>query len=129
MKKEIIILLIGISVISSANDLDINNDEELIENPDVERLDNQIELISFIDGIAIEVDKTGYIFDEPIEIRAWKMLINIIGIKLPSINSFDIFFYISGIWYVKASRFFGRVNDNNMPPSVRGFAIGNIEWG
>jgi hypothetical protein len=125
---EVIILLIGISVVSSANDLDINNDEVLIENPDVEQSDNQIEIISYITGHAFDVDKTGFIFNEPIDITAWKMSINILGIKIPSIHSFNMLFYISAVSSVKASRFFGRVNENDMPPSVNGFAIGNVEW-
>ena len=131
---KIMILLISISAISSANNVNINDDKELIENPEVERLDNQIEVITYIEGIAFDVDKTGFIFNKPIEITAYKMSISLIGIKLPSDFLHDIlhlqmFFYISGISYVKASRFFGRVNDDNNPPSVRGFAIGTIEWG
>ena len=89
---QVIILLIGISVISSAND--INIEEELIENPEVEKLNNQIELISYIGGIAFDVDKTGFIFDKPIKITPWKSAIFLFGIKLPSIYSFDMFFYI-----------------------------------
>jgi len=85
---KVIILLIIISGISSANDVNINNNEELIENTEIKHLDNQIELISYITGLAYYVDKTGFIFNEPIEINAWKMSINIIGIKLPFL-SFD----------------------------------------
>jgi len=39
-----------------------------------------------------------------------------------------MFFYLVQISYVKASHFFGRVYDDGTPPTVRGFAIGNIEW-
>ena len=41
---KVIILLIGISVISSAND--INIEEELIENPEVEKLKSKVSDLS-----------------------------------------------------------------------------------
>ena len=87
---KVIILLIGISVISSAND--INIEEELIENPEVEKLNNQIELISYIRGIAFEVNKTGFIFNKPIKITPWKSAIFITGIKLSSLYPYKMFF-------------------------------------
>ena len=104
---EAIILLIGISVISSAND--INVEEELLENPEVEELNDQIEIISYIRGTAFEVDKSGFINNEPIKITPWKTSIFIIGIKLPTLYSFNLFFYDYPNSIVRVFSFFGNV--------------------
>ena len=123
---EVIILLLGISIISSANGIKIN--EELIENPECEQLNNQVELISYIRGTAFEVDKTGFVYDEPIKIAPWKTTIIITGIKLPSKYSYNIFFIDYPNSIVRASRFFGNViRVNEYQFEVYGFAIGNIE--
>ena len=73
---DVTIILIGISVISSANDIKFKKD--LIENPEVEELNDEIELISFIWGTAFSVERTGYIFNKPIKISPWKTTIHII---------------------------------------------------
>jgi hypothetical protein len=124
---KVIILLIGISVISSAND--INIEEELIENPEVEKLNNQIELISYIGGIAFSVNKTGFIFNKPIRITPWKTAIFIMGIKLPSLYSYNMFFYDYPNSILRVSRFFGNVKQvYEFSFEVSGIAIGNIEY-
>ena len=124
---KVIILLIGISVISSAND--INIEEELIENPEVEKLNNQIELISYIRGIAFEVNKTGFIFNKPIKITPWKSAIFITGIKLSSLYPYKMFFYDYPNSIVRVSRFFGNVIQvKEFSFEVSGIAIGNIEY-
>ncbi|KYK21294.1 hypothetical protein AYK24_09405 [Thermoplasmatales archaeon SG8-52-4] len=122
----IIVLFISVNVTSK--DTSISNDVIVEDNGEIKPLDNQIEIISFITGLAYYVDKIGCIINKPIEITAYKMSINILGFKHPSDYFYNVFFDISGISYLKASRFFGRVNENGMPPSVSGFAIGNIEW-
>ena len=114
---EVLILLIGISVISPANG--INFKEELIEAPEVENLNNQKEIISYIKGTAFEVDKSGYIINEPINITPWKTAIFIIGIKLPSLYSYNLFFYDNPDSIVRASRFIG----------IAVFAVFNTPWG
>ena len=125
---KVIILLIIISGISSADDVNINNDEELIENPEVEQLDDEIEIISYIGGIAFDVNKTGSIFNKPITITPWKSAIFIFGIKLPSF----MFFYYHPNCVIKVSRFFGTVKQEAQCQfDVQGIAIGNIvhiEW-
>jgi len=123
---KILILLIGISFISSAKD--INNEKELIENPKVEQLNDQIEIISYITGTAFEVDKTGFINNEPVKITPWKTAIFIIGIKLPTLYSYNLFYYEYPNSIVRVSSFFGniiRVNEYQF--EVYGFAIGDIE--
>ena len=122
---EIIFLLLFISISSSASD--INIEKEKIINQKPEKLDDQEELFTYIQGLCFGVDKTGFIFNKPIEITAYKMSINIIGFKTPSDNLFDIFFIEGLISHIKAYRFFGIV-EGSYPPAVRGFAIGNIEW-
>jgi hypothetical protein len=122
---EIIFLLLFISISSSASD--INIEKEKIINQKPEKLDNQVELFTYIQGLCFHVDKTGFIFNKPIEITAYKMSINIIGFKIPTENFYDIFFTVGLISHLKAYRFFGIV-EGSYPPSVKGFAIGDIEW-
>ena len=124
---NIIMLLISMSVISSANDENINNDEEFIEYPKDKQLENQIEKISYIQGWAFEVNKTGFIFNKPIRICPWQTAIHIFGIRRPS-NLFDMCYYISPQSIIKVSHFFGFIKqqfENSF--DVFGIAIGNIE--
>jgi hypothetical protein len=123
---SVIILLIGISAISSAND--INVEEEFLENPEDEQLNDQIEIISYIRGTAFFADKTGFINNEPIKITPWKTAIFIIGIKIPTLNSYNLFFYEYPNSIVRVSCFFGNViRVNEYQFEVYGFAIGDIE--
>ena len=87
---KVVILLIGICYISSANEINIQ--KELIDNPEVQKLNEHKEIISFIRGISIGVDKTGFIINEPINILPWKSMIKISGIKIPTLDSFWMFF-------------------------------------
>ena len=124
---NVIILLIGISFISSANE--INIEKELIENPEVEKCNEHIEIISFIRGISIGVDKIGFIINEPIKILPWKAGIKISGIKIPTLDSFWIFFSDGANSMVTVSHFFGSVKHiNRLQSRVCGIAIGNIDW-
>jgi hypothetical protein len=123
---KVIILLIGISIISSANEINIL--EELIENPKVEKFNEQKEIISFIRGISIAVHKTGFIKNEPINICPWKSGIKISGIKIPTLDSFMIFFSEITISWITASHFFGIVRQIGPHFMVSGIAIGNIDW-
>ena len=122
---NVIILLIGISVISSAKD--INFKKNIIEYPEVEDLNDEIELISFIWGTAFSVERTGYIFNKPIKISPWKTMIHIIGIKLPTPHSYNMLFYDNPNWIIKISHFFGIIKQRSQCSyDVFGIAIGDI---
>jgi hypothetical protein len=121
----IISLFFSISIVSSAND--INFKETVKGDPEIDNLNNCFVIIAYIQGSHQDSYKSGFVFNKPIEVYAYKHLwIN--GIKLPSSNLFDIHIDIS-VRYVKASHFFGIfLPPGSFPPRIMGFAIGNIEW-
>ena len=121
----IIALFFSINVVSSA--IDINFEEIAKGDPEIENLNNCFVLIAYIQGSHQDSYKSGFVFNKPIEINAYKHLW-IKGIKLPSSNLFDIYIDTS-VRYVKASHFFGVfLPPGSFPPRLMGFAIGIIEW-
>ena len=95
MKKHL--LIIGICIvllipISSAVDVNTNVDDILEEKTTItDVLDNDVEIISFFSGECQEINKIGFVYNEPIEIYPGNYGFDITGFKYPS-GFFDFFF-------------------------------------
>ena len=100
------------------------------DNNENEPVDDYEEIITRIRGDCTTVTRTGFLYNEPIEIDTdfYYYSFEVKGLKKPVSGIFDIFFkeYPSN---VKASRFYGWAT-NFLPGVFRinGIALGNIEW-
>jgi len=129
-------LIIGICIaillmpISSAANLDTNVDDDLEEKPDIEALNNDVEIISFFRGACTFINRKGLFIDEPIDIRPGGFGFDIFGLKQPVSGFYDIFFRLgSSPEIVRAPRFIGIVHEVN-PHFIKvwGIALGDIEY-
>ena len=104
-----------------------NNNIEAIET--IESLENQIEIISIIEGICQSITTTGLIINKPIEIYSVDLNLNISGLTNYDSSVLPIYFQDKPI-YLKASRFYGIIFEvqPGMLYHIRGIALGDTEW-
>lgn len=126
----IIILIVKISTISNISSKEIFSsiDNLLEDNKKIEALDVYDEIITFIYGACDEVviNKEGIIRD--VEFYCWGTW----GVELGIRGWVKPFKHIheTGIFDIYASNFFGRIMPTDSDSYIiRGYAIGDIEWG
>lgn len=127
----IIILFIGISVISSANNVNANIKEEVIDNPEIEPFNINQEIISFISGTCSDYKINHYgIFKRSIEtwsdgdITSFKVR----GYKYSN-NGEIISFGPLRPTHLISQNFIGSIQRVTLQScNVFGIAIGDIEW-
>jgi len=130
----IVLLLVGVSVLSSVSskDISISDDKILKDNNVIEQMDNNKEIITKISGyVGLDYCKSEGILLKKVEI--WTMgnpycYLEITGYKKPLFPLDDIKFNANPT-HIIAERFFGLILwSDNWYYTVRGFAIGNIDW-
>ena len=137
MKKKIIgifvcVLIIGVSVVSSASNVNKNEHDKIIVCNEVQQINNNRELISIITGTCSDYKLTnnGLIRKQ---VELWSngsTHITIRGsyIYLGSLNGI-MGFTVNGLHYLWIKNFIGYINRIS-PQSCRvfGFALGDIFW-
>ena len=128
----IIVLLISISITQSSGNIMSSNDKILKDNNVIEQMDNNKEIITHISGyVGLDYCKSeGFLLKK---VELWTMgnpycYLEITGYKKPLFPLDDSKFNENPT-HIIAERFFGLITwSDNWYYTVRGFAIGNIEW-
>ena len=130
----VIVLFISLSGLNSvtSKDISISADKILKDNNVKEQMDNNKEIITKISGyVGLDYCKSEGILLKKVEI--WTMgnpycYLEITGYKKPLFPLDDIKFNANPT-HIIAERFFGLILwSDNWYYTVRGFAIGNIDW-
>ncbi|KYK24109.1 hypothetical protein AYK24_06780 [Thermoplasmatales archaeon SG8-52-4] len=105
------------------------NNNDIKPNNPIESSENQIEIISFIEGICESITTTGLIINKPIEIYSEDLNLNISGLANLDSSVLPIYFQDKPI-HVKTSCFYGVIFE--VQPGIlyyiRGIALGDTEW-
>ena len=119
----ILIVLIGASVVTSAENINIVIERE-IEEP----LDANLEIITFIEGFASDVNKKGIGIMIHREVEMWSNTVHGIGLTIKGIRQPFEEFELD-VDYIKAPIIIGLIWMGVMPgPMINCIALGDIEW-